>query len=45
MASGSFHFDRFALDPDDRLLRRDDAAVELNARYLDALILLVREQG
>jgi DNA-binding winged helix-turn-helix (wHTH) protein len=45
VASGSFHFDRFALDPDDRLLRRDDAAVELNARYLDALILLVRERG
>lgn len=45
MASGSFRFDRFALDPDDRQLRRDDAPVELNARYLDALILLVRERG
>lgn len=45
MASGSFRFDRFALDPQDRQLRRDDAPVELNARYLDALILLVREQG
>jgi DNA-binding winged helix-turn-helix (wHTH) protein len=45
VASGSFRFDRFALDPDDRQLRRDDAPVELNARYLDALILLVREQG
>ena len=45
MASGSFRFDRFALDPDDRRLQRDDAPVELNARYLDALILLVREQG
>lgn len=45
MASGSFHFDRFALDPNDRQLRRDDAPVEINARYLDALILLVREQG
>lgn len=45
MASGSFRFDRFALDPDDRQLRRDDAPVEINARYLDALILLVREQG
>ncbi len=45
MASGSFRFDRFALDPDDRQLRRDGAPVELNARYLDALILLVREQG
>lgn len=45
MASGSFRFDRFALDPSDRQLCRDGAPVELNARYLDALILLVREQG
>lgn len=45
MASDSFRFDRFVLDPGDRQLRRDDAPVELNARYLDALILLVREQG
>lgn len=45
MASGSFRFGNFALDPDDRQLRRDDAPVELNARYLDALILLVRERG
>jgi DNA-binding winged helix-turn-helix (wHTH) protein len=45
VTSGSFRFDRFALDPADRQLRRDDAPVELNARYLDALILLVREQG
>lgn len=45
MASGSFRFDRFVLDPSDRQLRRDGAPVELNARYLDALILLVREQG
>lgn len=45
MASGSFRFERFALDPNDRQLRRDNAPVELSARYLDALILLVREQG
>ena len=45
MATGSFRFDRFVLDPADRQLRRDDAPVELNARYLDALALLVREQG
>jgi len=43
--AGSFRFDRFVLDPADRQLRRDDAPVELNARYLDALALLVREQG
>jgi DNA-binding winged helix-turn-helix (wHTH) protein len=42
---GSFRFDRFALDPADRQLRRDDAPVELNARYFDALALLVGEAG
>jgi DNA-binding winged helix-turn-helix (wHTH) protein len=40
-----FRFDRFLLDPRDRRLTRDGAPVELNARYLDALILLVSEQG
>src|SRR5688572_21220839 len=40
-----FRFDRFTLDPGDRQLRRDDAPVELNARYLDALGLLVGEAG
>lgn len=38
-------FDRFALDLAERRLTRDGAPVELNARYLDALALLVREQG
>lgn len=41
----SFRFGRFHLDPADRQLRRDGAPVELNARYLDALTLLVSEQG
>lgn len=45
MASGSFRFDHFALDPEDRRLDRDGVSVDLNARYLDALILLVRERG
>src|ERR671912_2556575 len=45
MESGGFRFERFTLDPGDRQLRRDDAPVELNARYLDALALLVREAG
>lgn len=45
MAAGSFRFDRFQLDADDRRLTRDGATVDLNARYLDALALLVREQG
>ena len=45
MAAGSFRFDRFVLDPADRRLLRDDAPVELNGRYLDALALLVNEAG
>lgn len=45
MASGIFSFDHFVLDPGNRLLRRGATPVELNARYLDALALLVREQG
>jgi DNA-binding winged helix-turn-helix (wHTH) protein len=40
-----FAFDRFVLDPSDRMLRRDDQPVELSGRYLDALALLVSEQG
>jgi DNA-binding winged helix-turn-helix (wHTH) protein len=40
-----FRFDPFLLVPADRRLTRDGAPVELNARYLDALALLVREQG
>ncbi|RHW18940.1 transcriptional regulator [Sphingomonas gilva] len=45
MASGSFRFEQFRLDPGNRQLRRGDLPVELNGRYLDALMLLVREQG
>jgi DNA-binding winged helix-turn-helix (wHTH) protein len=45
VVSGSFRFDRFQLDPGNRQLRRDEKEVELNSRYLDALVLLVREQG
>ena len=44
-ASGALHFGRFRLDPGDRLLECDGVPVELNARYLDALILLAREPG
>ena len=40
-----FRFDAFELDCDDRRLSREGVAVELNARYLDALALLVRESG
>ena len=45
MTPGSYRFDDFTLDPNERELRRGDAPVEINARYLDALTLLVRNQG
>src|SRR3954447_26372573 len=43
--AGSFVFEQFVLDPEDRQLRRGADTVELNGRYFDALALLVREQG
>jgi len=43
--AGSFRFDDFTLDPANRTLRRGGASVEVNARYLDALVLLVNEAG
>lgn len=45
MSQERFRFEDFVLDPGDRRLVRAGAPVELNARYLDALALLVREQG
>jgi len=45
MSSGTFRFERFTLDAGDRRLERDGARVELNSRYLDALALLLAEQG
>jgi DNA-binding winged helix-turn-helix (wHTH) protein len=45
VASGRYRFDRFTLDTGDRRLDRDGAPVEINSRYLDALALLVSEQG
>jgi DNA-binding winged helix-turn-helix (wHTH) protein len=44
-AATTFSFDRFTLDADDRRLRCDGKPVELNARYFDALELLVRNSG
>ena len=43
--AGSFVFEEFVLDPEDRQLRRGADPVELNGRYFDALALLVREAG
>jgi DNA-binding winged helix-turn-helix (wHTH) protein len=45
VTSEAFRFDRFELDPSERRLTDDGAPVEINGRYLDALTLLVREQG
>ncbi len=45
MGPATYRFDEFVLDPGQRQLRRGDAPVELNSRYLDALALLLREQG
>lgn len=40
-----YRFENFVVDPVDRRLLADGVPVELNARYLDALILLLREGG
>lgn len=45
MEPAIYRFGGFELDSAERQLRRDGAEVALNARYLDALILLVRERG
>ncbi|MDO1559846.1 transcriptional regulator [Brevundimonas sp. 2R-24] len=43
--NGPYRFGDFVLDPAQRRLSRDGRTVDLNARYLDALILMVREAG
>ena len=45
MPSGHFRFQDFHLDLAERRLRRGGELVELNARYFDALAMLVREPG
>ena len=45
MTDRGFRFDRFLLDPADRRLLASGVPVELNARYLDALSLMVRDAG
>jgi DNA-binding winged helix-turn-helix (wHTH) protein len=42
MADAGYAFGPYRLDPADRRLLREGQPVELNARYLDALLLLVR---
>ncbi|MBT2135297.1 transcriptional regulator [Croceibacterium sp. LX-88] len=43
--AGTYLFDEFQLEPRNRRLARKGVPVEINARYLDALALLVREHG
>lgn len=45
MSTPRYRFGEFLLDPANRRLLRAGAPVGLNARYFDALALLVREQG
>lgn len=40
-----FKFDRFVVDGSQRQLKRDGAPIEVNSRYLDALLLMVRNPG
>ena len=40
-----YRFDEFVLDVPDRQLWRGEARIDLNARYFDALALLIRERG
>lgn len=40
-----YRFDEFVVDVPDRQLWRGDVRLELNARYLDALVLLIRERN
>ncbi|MCA1662005.1 MAG: transcriptional regulator [Novosphingobium sp.] len=45
MSSRAVRFAGFTFDPEDRRLSRGGDRIALNARYLDALALLVREPG
>ncbi|MEZ4702521.1 MAG: transcriptional regulator [Rhodothermales bacterium] len=40
-----YRFDGFTLDVSNRTLLREEERLDLSARYFDALVLLVREQG
>lgn len=45
MSEGRYRFGDFTLDAGDRRLMRGGEGVAVNARYLDALVLLVRGRG
>lgn len=43
--TAQFKFDRFVVDGSQRKLLRDGSAVEVNSRYLDALLLMLNNPG
>jgi DNA-binding winged helix-turn-helix (wHTH) protein len=45
MAVGRYHFDRFSVDATERRLFAGNVPVELNSRYFDALLLLLKHPG
>jgi DNA-binding winged helix-turn-helix (wHTH) protein len=45
MVSSGYRFDDYTLDVTGRQLLRGNEPIELNGRYFDALVLLVREHG
>ena len=45
MIDAGYSFGPFRLDPEDRRLTREGQPVELNARYFDALLLLIATPG
>jgi DNA-binding winged helix-turn-helix (wHTH) protein len=45
MLDGGYSFGPFRLDPEDRRLTREGELVELNARYFDALLLMIATPG
>src|SRR5689334_363486 len=45
MASGRYQFDNFSLDPVERRLFAGEALVDLNSRYFDALLLMLKHPG
>ena len=45
MAVRRYRFDNFSVDPNERRLFAGEVPVELNSRYFDALLLLLRCPG
>jgi DNA-binding winged helix-turn-helix (wHTH) protein len=45
MATDAFRFDDFVLHPGNRQLLRDGIPIDINGRYFDALVLMVRDAG